>query len=507
MSRLVWDLMSIICIVYDFVMAPMEFMEVPTILATFILAWFNRIFWSCDILVSFLTSFTLPDGTEEVRLAGIAGHYVRTWFFADAAMVLADWMEVLLDTAGKASRIIGLFRLLRLVRMFRLKRLFGVIAKKVQSERAVLLANMVQSTGLALGVAHAMACIWLGLGRHSEVHWVAQRGLGRDERLEQYALAMHWALTNYAGSMDLQPQTPGERCYAIACLLCGFLIASWFVSSITSSMTQLSLLTSQTSMQFSKLNKYLQEQQISAGLVRRLQLNAKHSLLEQQLHLRESDVELLALVSEPLRAELHFEIYSPTLLTHPLFERLQVETPRVIQHICHSAVSLMSLVQDDLVFSRGELPANPKMLFVLDGRLSYTQDGLTTCVVTGGQWLCEQVLWTQWVYHGNLQAMCPCRLLALDAAAFCKAASRSATSGFDLGRYATRFVSWQNSDNSLRTDVGRMQDCVRLVYQAYGKGRRYSLGLGSRFSSRRSSMDSSGSHTFSNIGLSAAESP
>jgi len=50
-------------------------------------------------------------------------------------------------------------------------------------------------------------------------------------------------------------------------------------------------------------------------------------LEEQKRSTPESDIELLALISQPLRVELHYEIYSRTLTAHPLFRRIDEDQP------------------------------------------------------------------------------------------------------------------------------------------------------------------------------------
>merc|ERR1719335_1307130 len=103
---------------------------------------------------------------------------------------------------------------------------------------------------------------------------------------------------------EVTPENSGERVYAMSILLFAFIIAALFVSSVTSSMTQLEIIGSTQSQMQSVLRQYLHQHKISSKLCIRVQRNAFHTLQEQQKHMPEDGVVLLDLVSEPLRIEL-----------------------------------------------------------------------------------------------------------------------------------------------------------------------------------------------------------
>jgi len=267
--------------------------------------------------------------------------------------------------------------------------------------------------------------------------------------------------------MELVPSNLGERFYAIGSLLAGFVLATAFVSSITSSMTRLYIITSQQTGQFKVLSRYLKEHGISRKLATRVQKNAQHTIEQQQRNVPEDDVELLKFVSAPLRVELHFEIYSPLLFAHPLFHRLQESNPAVMRQICHSAVSVMTLSRDDVLFSRGEVPGRPEMLFVCSGSLAYSQDGERFQEVIPGEWICEHVLWTTWVYHGLLYATEPCHLAVLDAQTFCEVVSKCPTTTVELSSYAEQFLQLVNNSPNTRSDLGCSMDIASLMVLSF----------------------------------------
>lgn len=183
--------------------------------------------------------------------------------------------------------------------------------------------------------------------------------------LHQYSMSLHWALSQFAGGMDeITPANVEERVFAIAIFNLAFVLASCFVSLVTSSMTKMCLMVHQRLQQIADLRRYLSQNKISKQLTMRVQRNALKTASAQQRFTPESSVYLLKLISDQLRAELHFELYTPILGLHAIFANLQEHCPPVLRRVCHLAVSMMTCHSGDVLFSCGELPQRPCMYFV-----------------------------------------------------------------------------------------------------------------------------------------------
>merc|ERR1719450_1057199 len=137
---------------------------------------------------------------------------------------------------------------------------------------------------------------------------------------------------------EVTPKSLGEHVFAVIVYLTAFWSGAVFVSILTSSMTQWYIIGSQQAQQLTVLRRYLSQNGISKKLALRVQRNAKHALAEQQKHMPESAVCLIKQVSEPLRVELHFEMYNPMLSVHPFFARYVEECPHVVRKVCHTAM-------------------------------------------------------------------------------------------------------------------------------------------------------------------------
>merc|ERR1719512_544708 len=119
--------------------------------------------------------------------------------------------------------------------------------------------------------------------------------------------------------------------------------------------------------------------------------------------IHEDVVQITKLVTEPLRVELHFEIYSPSLATHPFFSQFMSTCPYVTKRICHSAMSTMLVGTGDIIFHAGEIPTKPRMYIISTDVLKYMLFGQERASpVSAGSWISEAVLWVAWTHRGML---------------------------------------------------------------------------------------------------------
>jgi len=219
------------------------------------------------------------------------------------------------------------------------------------------------------------------------------------------------------------------------------------------------------------LHRYLRQNTISNRLSPRIQRNAQFALQEQQLNVPEAKVDLLHLVSEPLRIELHFEIYAPDIQRHPFFEKYYSQNYAGLRKVCHGAVSVKNLSTGDVLFHAGEIPTRPEMFFNRHGTLEYvTQD--ESEFLEDGRYLSEAALWVAcWTHCGTLRATGECRLLALNAVSFQDISCQFHDEDFLIHEYALYFVDMLNTEaqkgGSKISDVGRKETTLELVNMVY----------------------------------------
>jgi hypothetical protein len=177
----------------------------------------------------------------------------------------------------------------------------------------------------------------------------------------------------------------------------------------------------------------------------RVTRNAQHCIKEQQRAMPESDVDLLSSISEPLRVELHFEMYTPVFTNHPFFKAYTFEVSQVMRKVCHLATSISLVSRGDVVFSNGEKAMT--MYFVVNGNLQYTSKRRSPCEVGVDRWLSEPSLWAYWTHRGELTALQETRLFCLNAKLFQEIVLHfdHNHTDFDPKVYAQEFVEMLNS--------------------------------------------------------------
>jgi len=480
LKRLLWDLTGCLFILYDVAMIPLQAFDLPDTTFFKVIQWFTRVFWTLDMPSTLLTGFMLTDGSVVMKLDKIAVRYAKSWLLLDVVVVFVDWVDVFMlgvgqvsaARMGKTMRIVRMLRLIRLLRMAKLPFIAGTLIETyIRSERVMLIASMVKLLCLIVGLMHFIACFWWGIGTSapSTSTWVGQSGISEENFAYKYATSFHWSLTQFTGTMELNPVNLVERAFAILVLLFAFVVSAAFISSITSSMTRLQMITGNKSEMFAALRIFLEENKISRRLTARLERNAHHAYQEFERSTPETEIELLKLVSEPLRVELHYELYNKPLSVNPFFQQYQEVNPAAVRRICHSAVSTMFLAAGDIVFVDGEAPRIPQMYFVLRGTLSYRHENQSLQKIVHGAWISEPVLWCSWIHCGLLRADIDAQLLVLDGTGFQSIAPQLPIKTFQVGTYAVEFVNTLNNllVQGLLSDIDELSVSQKTVQKAY----------------------------------------
>jgi len=289
-------------------------------------------------------------------------------------------------------------------------------------------------------------------------NWVKVFGYVDKPASEAYAIALQWALSQFAGGMDeVTAQNINERSFNIVCFILAFVMGATFIGNLTSSMTQLHILGSHKNAELSLLRQFLSQNQVSRVLMLRVQRNAQHAIEEDLRHMEEERVSLLFRVSEPLRIEIHFEMYAHLLQTHDFLSGYIAMYPQVMRRVCHFAMSLADLSPGDIVFNAGENPSPPRMYVVVEGELNYKSVFEYDETIEKGQCIAEGTLWTSWIHMGTLVAKCPVRICKLDSAEFRKIVTRFQHDGSDFNpcRYASTFVEALQQPDQLLTDISK----------------------------------------------------
>lgn len=519
--RLSWDVAGMILILYDIITIPL-FMAFDPPVGTEILACFyaTLFFWTLDIPFSFLTGY-YDAGVIEMRPAKIARHYLSRWFLLDMIVVGCDWFFLIATGGpgateakgvryGKTLRAMRVLRSARLLRIIRLKKIIEAMEDCISSAYTHIFIDVSKLLVAICMINHIVACIWFGIG--VDDGWVVEDGFTQFSLHYQYTTSVHWALTQFTpGSMEVFPTNAWERTYNVLMLLLGLIIFSSFVSSITAAMTRLRELGSRRDRQVTILRRYLKDHGVSQQLAVRIKKFVEHSIAHMESRIQEKDVELLALLSVPLKMDLCLEEHKPLLMEHPFFQQYADEDGQALRQVCYIAITHISLSEGDALFTSGT--RGEKMYILQRGMLRYQRMqstwqgndrrskqlklsqkanrsilcsgsdeclGSQTQISTGPvkwmherQYCCEASLWAPWTHVGTLRAKTMVDVMAVDAAKFGEATTKYHHMAVFAVKYGHTFVEKLNQtpweDLSDLTDMSD-ESMVGLYSQGFQSG-------------------------------------
>lgn len=455
----VWELLGLLGVGFDFVFVPLGLMDMPEPDIIYVVYKLFRWYWTFDVILSFFKGYIDSKGHAVADLRRVVKMYLKTWFCVDICVLVCDWVEA--QTGDGRHGSLNFLRLLRLLRMFKARQITGLVKQYVQSEEVILVACILRVIALLSGACHLTASFWYSVGRigsYDQPGWVVTNQVDIESPLERYTLTFHWSLAALSGNLVVVPTTVAERTFTCFILVLFFMFSAGFVSTITTSMTRLQIIASQDSTHFAALRRYLDDNGVSLTLATKVQRNAQHAMQEQKKMTDERDVELLKLVSQPLMSELHFELHMRHLEHHPFLRLYAAVNPGGMRRVCHTAISFARAHQGDILFGEFEVPPEPHMLFILDGKLTYGREDADESDIIVAQrcnrWAAEAVLWTSWAHVGTLRAENSTSIMLLDAACFQQIIHTFPTSHAHC--YATEFVGTLNrqSNEQKLTDIG-----------------------------------------------------
>eukprot|EP00928_Gymnodinium_smaydae_P065483 TRINITY_DN4861_c0_g1_i8.p1 TRINITY_DN4861_c0_g1~~TRINITY_DN4861_c0_g1_i8.p1 ORF type:complete len:722 (-),score=157.78 TRINITY_DN4861_c0_g1_i8:83-2248(-) len=441
-KRALWDILSIILVVWDVIILPMEFFNPPESAFILVMVWVTRCFWTLDIPVSFSTGVILRDGIIDMRPYRVAVKYMKSWLLLDCVVVGCDWFEEIMSAQnsgvgvakfGRASRVMRMLRMVRLLRLLKMGDVVKQALEHITSDVLLVVADVVKIVVVLVAFAHVNSCGWYAISFLGEAPrtWVVQHNYTREKN-------MHLSEVEYL-----------------------LHVSAIFISQLTCKMTQLSLLNNSTAQGISNLRRYLTRVGISRKLALRVQRNAAHTLQEHVRCTPESKVALLSIVSEPLRVEIHYEMHSVLLKCHLAFQMYDMNCPRGMRKVCHSATDMLYVSSGDVIFAPREISRDPKMFFVRSGNLTYTAAPASTCAgkatmvrtsgpastqsVTANTFVSEPALWTTWRHCGELKAEADSCLMVLRTERFAETIREFDQEDFNWHSYAYKFVTELNN--------------------------------------------------------------
>lgn len=474
---IMWDIVSMVLVCYDLVAMPLQVFDPPFQALTGFMEAFARLFWTLTVPRSFFVGYMQKDGEIEMTPSKVMWNYVRGWMCFDSLIAMGDWAAVVMEgmdfigavRVTKVMRFLRIVRIMRVARVLKMPVLFENFVQRFHSEKLLLILGIAMYSCIFVVLGHWIACAWFAISTFmsgSGESWTRTLSFADESFSYKYTTSCHWAITQFIGSMEVHPYNVHERTFAVSMLIVSFIGSAAFVSRITASMTRLQIIAESTEREMSILRNFLHHHKVSPDLTMRVIRSARFA---QELHAKnivERDIALLGVISEPLRVEIHYQIYTPVIKAHPFFCHYHASSSAATQKLCHSAIQVISLSMGDTLFTYGESPRVPQMFFLMSGCLVYKYQSVGVERMVGiGMWACEAALWVPWIHLGDMSAGADCGVLGLDAAVLQEVSVKFQSQATFSAVYASKFMNWLNSQQAA-TDLPHTHDCEACVASA-----------------------------------------
>ena len=457
LRRLIWDLLSVVTMCYDLVLIPWNAVFGKLDTDPIALNVMIAVFWTLDIILSFLTGYH-KSGLVEMRPKAIARNYLRKWFVMDLLVVAADWTLLLIAVQARSSivqtariarvsRLVRISRAARVLRFGKFTRVFSGFFAQMKSDQARSVFSIFVMILCLVFANHYIACGWYWIGTRDNLHtWLEKSDITERNTAFKYTTALHWSLTQFTpASMDVSATNTPERIYSIVVLLFALVTFTSFVSSITTSMTDLRKMRSEPQRQQALLREYFYTNNLTAELGQRVwkYLWANHFSIKKRLH--EQDVSILSVLPEVLRWKIREELHQPVLTGMPFLAEYYSRNVAGVHELCHHAVTELTLMTGDEGFSRGTWAT--KVFLITGGSLQYNCHVIQQ-VVKNGDWVCEPALWTEWSHVGALTASTTAEITCLAVARFWEIVGRHSSGRDFVETYKHKFLAYAETEQT-----------------------------------------------------------
>lgn len=471
MVRLVWDMITLLLYLFDAVTMPLILLVLPDNSMSREGELAIMLFWLVDIAMSFVTAtYVEEELCRSFRL--IAKQYLTSWLLPDVLMVAPEFAVWLLGSKrGGIAWVRGLraIRCFRILRMMKMERVMHKLLRRVNSLSILSLVRLAWMLSGFLFLNHIIACGWYYLGNATSDSWFEASGTSDMTLWETYWVSLHWSITQFHGSMEVQVTNLAERVYAVVTLVLGMLGLSLFVSVITSTFLHVMQQHRQRMDFVQKLRDFFMRHRVPAETMVRVKRYIERNL-SFGLENHTDELDLLVPLPSQMQKSLAMEIRMPIVGGHCFFAWLKAEHIAVLRDVTHRGFIVSSVRAWHNVFLSGE--SCQSMYFFESGLCKYLPDAVDLMQVESerilrlesrsamsfakADWICEHALWIKsWQNKGTLLAAMNSRLLRLDSDTL-----RSVVGGFPLAHFHVamyaRWVLRQFKDSDDEVD-----DCWR----------------------------------------------
>eukprot|EP00929_Paragymnodinium_shiwhaense_P074131 TRINITY_DN37915_c0_g1_i4.p1 TRINITY_DN37915_c0_g1~~TRINITY_DN37915_c0_g1_i4.p1 ORF type:complete len:813 (-),score=138.56 TRINITY_DN37915_c0_g1_i4:575-3013(-) len=459
--RLVWDLLAVAFLAYDFVVIPLYAFDLPSTPELYAADILLLAYWTFDMGMSCSTGFYV-NGMLRMEKNAIIRNYLQSWFSFDMLVLVPEWLTIIVGikrgSAGLArtirgARFLRFVRFVRLLRLVKLEKLLTNFKERVNSSWMLMAIAIARLTLGIIALIHILASAWYFIGQLSPSGWVYTEDIANRSLADRYLYAFQWSMARLHPSSfekNVTLQSVQERVFAVFVSLVALGGGGYFVSTITNTMAQLQRMRHSHTRKLYVIREFVRNNNISVHLAMRVKA---YIIKSNQVNMQaQFSKELAEFLPNSLLTDMRYEAWSPLISVHTFFMRLCTKSPRLMWCLCKDAIVEMPVVSGDIVFTTGD-PCE-KMFFVAIGEMSYALGRMMGAgarqeekTLKTGTWLSEPVLWTIWQHQGEFCGNSDSAVLSLDANAFIEVSKAHDYACADIGYYARKFVLALNKEN------------------------------------------------------------
>ena len=250
-KKTVWDILSVLAIIYSLIDVPFRIGFLPLLsLASTPMDYTIEAIFLIDIFITFnVPLINVESNTLITDRLSIARAYLTFWFWLDFLSAFPfDSLAYLFDNnSGNHGGLLASFKLIRILRLTRLAKLllltkstdFRDFLDNLRISPSIL--NIFSLLFKIFLLAHIIACFWFFISTSTVTGvvqptdsslpfgirtWVTQFGFQYSDVSTQYIASLYWTFTTLlsVGYGDIHPVNSGERLYAITIMLIGSLM-------------------------------------------------------------------------------------------------------------------------------------------------------------------------------------------------------------------------------------------------------------------------------------------
>jgi len=471
--HMVWAVVTLLLICYDCIVVPLSVFGLQEV--TWML-WIIKSWWTMDIVHSFFVGY-YSNGVVELRPRHVAMHYLKTWFVVDLAIVVSDWLLLVLSFNSQFVFLFKMGRVARMVRSLHFSQLDQALARiqdLVPGHGLDIFIRVSKMMFTILGANHFVACGWyyVGIWNGSEEDantWIRAAELETASPAMLYFTSLHWAFAHMVlGEIDVFPKQVSERIYSIVILNIGLVVFSSFVSALSELMSRAALEQAESKRRDVEVQKYLEGHRVSALLTVQIDRYRKDSRRRQlRMQVPKADIEGLQLLPEGLAMKLSHEVFRRTMNSHVFFYIVESCHESAAVQFAHSVMQEQTITPGKDIFEKGEVAESA--FITIRGTVRYTSDDFQEDVSEEYTWVSELALWLGgWKRRGQLETRTSVEMHVLGIQAFKEFARELPQIGRAACNFAESAAHLKVPFSELNDLQGGMVPVASDAHQAFG---------------------------------------